>query len=123
MKTLITFISILIISSCGSSTQEYAGEKYVVETRVQLKEGSVSKVLELFKSTNPELVSSERDWIRASFASNDELNIVVVRAEWKNKESYLTFSNSSKFKETMRQFGQYFEEKPQVTITKVLFEM
>jgi heme-degrading monooxygenase HmoA len=79
--------------------------------------------LDLFKSTNPQLVSDQSDWIRATFSSVEERDIVIVNAEWKSKESYLNFSNSDKFKETMGQFGTYFKEKPKVKITKVLFEM
>lgn len=123
MKTILSIITILFFISCSQNTHDYSGEKYVVETTVRLKDRTANKVLELFKSTNPELVSNESDWIRASFSFNEEFNIVVVHAEWKTKESYLNFSNSAKFKETMSKFRKYFKQKPEVTITKVLFEM
>lgn len=98
-------------------------DRYIVETIVNLQEGKTNDVLELFKSTNPQLVSDESDWIKASFSSVEEKDIVIVRAEWKSKESYLRFANSERFKATMEQFGKYFLGKPKVTITKILFEM
>ena len=97
--------------------------RYIVETTVNLKEGKINKVLELFKSTNPQLISDEPDWIRASFSSIEEENIVIVRAEWKSQDSYLKFSDSEKFKLTMEKFGEYFVGKPKVTISRILFEM
>lgn len=97
--------------------------RYIVETTVNLQEGKTKEVLEFFKSTNSQLVSDESDWIKASFSSVEEKDIVIVRAEWKSKASYLKFSNSEKFKVTMRQFGTYFVGKPKVTISKILFEM
>ena len=97
--------------------------RYIVETTVNLQEGKTKEVLELFKSTNPKLVSDESDWIKASFSSVEDNDIVIVRAEWKSKESYLKFSNSEKYKVTMGQFGKYFVGKPKVAITKILFEM
>ena len=97
--------------------------RYVVETTVNLQKGKTDEVLKLFKSTNPQLVSKESDWIRASFSSVEGADIVIVRAEWKSKESYLKFSNSDKFKSTMAQFGKYFVGKPKVSIAKILFEM
>ena len=103
--------------------QQKTDEKYIVETTVQLQNGTTNDVLELFKSTNPELVKDQPDWISASFSSVEEEDVVVVRAEWKSKKSYLEFSNSDKFKNTMSKFRKYFAEKPTVTITRVLFEM
>ena len=97
--------------------------RYIVQTTVNLQEGKTKEVLELFKATNPQLVSDEPDWIKASFSSVEEKDIVIVRAEWKRKESYLKFSNSEKFKMTMGQFGKYFVGKPKVMISKILFEM
>jgi len=97
--------------------------RYIVETTVKLQEGKTNEVLELFRSTNPALVRDESDWIKASFASVEENDIVIVRAEWKSKESYLKFSNSEKFRETMGQFRQYFSGRPEVSIAKILFEM
>ncbi len=98
-------------------------DRYIVQTTVNLQQGKANEVLELFKSTNPELVSDQSDWIKASFSSVEGKDIVIVNAVWKNKESYLKFSNSEKFKVTMGQFGKYFVGKPKVTISKILFEM
>lgn len=97
--------------------------RYIVETTVTLKKGKINEVLDLFKSTNPQLITDEPDWIRASFSSIEEENIVIVRAEWKSQDSYLKFSESKKFKSTMKKFGKYFVGKPKITISKILFEM
>ena len=97
--------------------------RYIIETKVPIKPGKIDQVLDLFKATNPDLVSNESDWIRASFSSNEEDNLVIVRAEWKNQDSYIKFSSSEKFKTTMSQFAPFFAGKPEVSITKVLFEM
>jgi heme-degrading monooxygenase HmoA len=109
--------------SCTEKSHMNNADRYIIETIVNLKEGKTKEVLELFKSTNPQLVSDEPDWIKASFSSVEEKDIVIVRAVWKSKESYLKFSNSEKFKVTMREFGKYFVGKPKVTFTKILFEM
>lgn len=97
--------------------------RYIVETTVKLNEGKTNEVLDLFKSTNPQLIRDEPNWIRASFSSVEQENIVIVRAEWKNQDSYLKFSDSEKFKLTMEKFRKFFVGKPKVTISKVLFEM
>ena len=96
---------------------------YIIQTTVKLKEGTTTEVLELFKSTNPQLVSDEPDWMRASFAAIEEENVVIVRAEWTSRESYLKFAESEKFRSTMERFGTYFVGQPKVTISRVLFEM
>ena len=111
------------MSSCGEKRPNNNPDKFVVETTVRVTEGKTQEVLELFKSTNPVLVSEEPDWIQASFSFIEDINIVIVRAEWKSKESYIKFSDSDKYKETMGQFGKYFIGKPNVMISKVLFEM
>ena len=112
-----------LLSSCGEKSHINNNGSYIVQTTVNLQEGKTHEVLELFKSTNPKLVSGESDWIRASFSSVEGKNIVIVREEWKSKESYLKFSNSEKFKAIMGQFGKYFAGKPEVAISKILFEM
>lgn len=121
-RMLIVAVMCLLIA-CVEKSHMNNTNRYIVETTVNLQEGKTKEVLELFKSTNPQLVSDESDWIKASFSSVEEKDIVIVRAEWKSKESYLKFSNSEKFKVTMRQFGKYFVGMPKVTISKILFEM
>ena len=123
MKNIIAIVTIYLLSSCGENVNQVTSDRYTVETTVQLKKGATNEVLELFKLTNPELISDEPDWLRASFSTISDVDLVIVRAEWKSKESYLKFSNSEKFQETMGKFGKYFAEKPKVIITKVLFEM
>ena len=123
MERLLIIAVMCLFISCTDKNHMNTTDKYIVETTVNLKEGKTKEVLELFKSTNPQLVSDEPDWIKASFSSVEEKDIVIVRAVWKSKESYLKFSNSEKFKVTMRKFGKYFVGKPKVTFTKILFEM
>ena len=123
MKNTIALVTVFLLSSCGENVPQVGTERYIVETTVQLKKDATNEVLELFKSTNPELVRDEPDWIRATFSTISAEDLVIVRAEWKSKESYVEFSNSEKFKETMGKFGNYFAEKPKVIISKVLFEM
>ena len=123
MKKTLLICSLVALISCDQQLKEYTGPKYVVQTTVQIKDGTTSEVLALFKSTNPELVKNEEDWIRASFASDEDKNMVTVRAVWKSKESYLSFANSDKFKNTMASFSTYFESRPEVSISEILFEM
>lgn len=123
MNKLVVIAAMCLFISCTAKNQMKTTDRYIVETTVNLHEGKINEVLELFKSTNPQLVRDESDWIKASFSSVEEKDVVIVRAEWKSKASYLRFSNSKKFKAMMRQFGKYFIDKPKVTISKILFEM
>ena len=123
MKNIILITIASILASCGGNHNNYNMDRYIVETTVHLQPGKTKEVLELFISTNPALVAGEKDWIRASISAVDDEDIIIVRADWKSKTSYLNFSNSSKFKETMGQFGKFFAGQPQVVISKVLFEM
>jgi quinol monooxygenase YgiN len=123
MRELIGIAIISLLLSCGVPPTAHMVDRYIIETEVQLLEGKTDEVLALFKSTNPELVSGESDWIRASFSAVEGADIIIVRAEWKSKASYTKFSSSARFKEIMGEFGKYFKAKPEVTITKVLFEM
>jgi len=97
--------------------------RYIVTTTVPIKEGKIPEVLALFKKTNPNLVKNQKDWVRAIFSSNEKTGVVMVQAYWVNAQSYMEFSNSSEFRQTMQQFGQYFAGKPEVTINEILFEM
>ena len=122
MKNAFLITLICLSLSCEEQQQAKETGNYIVETTVQLQPGKIHEVLELFKVTNPELVRKQSDWVSASFSKLEEKDIVIVRAEWKNKASYLKFAQSEKFKKAMGQFNPYFIEKPKVTITKVLFE-
>lgn len=123
MKSILIIAVISLFVSCGETSQRGNTDRYIVQTTVNLQHGKTNEVLELFKLTNPQLVSDQSDWVRATFSSVEEQDVVIVNAEWKSKESYLNFSNSEKFKETMEQFGKYFKGNPEVTISKILFEM
>jgi len=123
MKKLLFLASVCLLVSCSEAKPKQQIDRFIIETIVQLQQGKTNQVLELFKSTNPDLVRGESDWIMASFSAVEGKDMVIVRAEWKSKTSYLKFSNSEKFKKTMAQFGKYFLGKPKVTISKVLFEM
>ncbi len=123
MKSIMPFYLFCLLTACGTNSQSEFSSSYIVETIVQVQPNKTGDVLQLFKSTNPKLVRNEPDWISASFSSIEEKDIVIVRAKWKAKTSYTKFSNSEKFKKTMKQFNPYFTSKPEVHISKVLFEM
>jgi len=96
---------------------------YVVITKVQLKSGQIETVQKLFEETNPALVESQTEWLRAIFTANKETNQVTILAFWKNSDAYQKFSSSSPFQQVMSQFSNYFASPPDVTINEVLFEM
>ena len=118
LKYLIIFS--LIFAGCSSDS---SASKYIVTTRVQIKAGEIDKVLQLFKDTNPALVKNQTDWVKAIFSKNSETNTVIVQAYWKSKASYLTFSKSNEFQNTMKKFGKYFAGKPEIEINEILFRM
>ena len=109
-----------MMTNCNANHTE---SKYLVATKVSIKEGATEQVLALFKATNPGLVKDQSDWVKAVFSKNAETNTVMVQAYWKDKESYLKFSQSKGFKETMKGFGKYFNGKPEVKINEILFQM
>lgn len=117
----ISFLFILLTTvSCNSNNSD---SKYLVTTKVPINEGEIDKVLKLFIATNPALVKDQQDWVKAVFSKNEASNIVIVQAYWKSKESYLKFSQSKKFQETMKDFGKHFRGKPAVEINEILFQM
>jgi heme-degrading monooxygenase HmoA len=123
MKKWLIIAATCLLISCAQKSPMNIADRYIIETTVKIQEGKTNEVLALFKSTNPQLVKGESDWITASFSVVEGMDMVVVRAEWKSKASYLKFSTSEKFKSAMGQFGKHFAGKPEVTITKVLFQM
>lgn len=122
MRHLIV-IPIIVSFFAISCNQNQQMPKYIVTTKVKIKKGQIDKVLQLFKDTNPDLVQGQQDWIKATFSKNEATSTVMVQAFWKNKESYLKFSKSSDFQNTMKEFGSYFAGKPNVEISEILFEM
>ncbi len=123
MKHLIISLAVCFLFSCQEEKKLEYSERYIVETTVQLKEGKTEEALKLFAASNPELVKDQPDWLKASFSEVEGEDIVIVRAQWRSKESYQEFSSSDQFKETMNGFRHYFRGRPKVTISKVLFEM
>ncbi|MEM7162509.1 MAG: antibiotic biosynthesis monooxygenase [Bacteroidota bacterium] len=123
MKKSFLFIAFFALFSCTNENTLHSSEKYIVETSVKVKAGTTQNVLDLFKRTNPLLVENESDWLKASFATDEEKSLVIVRAEWKSKEAYINFSVSDRFSQTMQDFRKYFDGRPEVHISKVLFEM
>ena len=117
------FLLIILFLPFLSCNQDQENPKYIVTTKVQIKNGEIEKVLELFKDTNPKLVKNQTDWVKAVFSKNDKSNTVMVQAYWKSEKSYLNFSRSSEFQNTMKGFGQYFIGKPNIEISEILFEM
>jgi|GEM_PF-6014360 len=96
---------------------------YMISTSVQIKPGQLEQVLELFKETNAALVRDQEDWVKAHFSADISTDKVLVTAYWKNPESYKQFSRSDEFRKTMSRFQPYFMTRPEVLITRVLFEM
>lgn len=117
------YLSLLVSFTLFSCTSSNKKANYLVTTKVQIQEGKINEVLNLFKETNPELVKDQKDWVKATFSKNKETNTVMVQAYWIEKDSYLAFSKSKNFQNTMKQFGQYFARKPVVEINELLFEM
>ena len=122
MRTIV-MIELLISFALQSCNDRNVKEHYLITTRVELVEGKIPDVLKLFQDTNPDLVKGQHEWIKAIFSANEEKSTVMVQAFWKNVEAYQQFASTEKFKNTMAQFGAYFKSKPEVEITKVLFEM
>ena len=124
-KLILLVFSLVLFASCNDQIESNASllNHYVVETRVPIQKGQTEAVLELFKSTNLALVQNESDWVRATFSKIENEDVVIVRAIWKNVSSYRTFSASTHFRETMGQFGKYFTGPPEVSVSRILFEM
>jgi len=121
MKILLLFFPFLIFTlGCQNNS---GGAKFIVTTTVEIQAGKIDNVLQLFKETNPALVQEQDDWVKAVFSKSDESNSVMVQAYWKNKASYIKFKESEKYKSVMKDFGQYFAEKPNVKFNEILFEM
>ena len=123
MKSTILIPILLLCYACGDPDSNKDLGHYIVETEVQVKEGHIQDVLKLFSSTNPELVAGESDWVKATLSVVEKKDIIIVRAYWKDKLSYLKFSSTDAFRNTMKEFSQHFESRPKVTISKVLFAM
>lgn len=96
---------------------------YIVTTKVKIQSRTIDEVLKRFKSTNPDLIKDQDDWVKAIFTVNAENNEVVVHAYWLNKESYIEFSKSQKFLDVMAGFRGFFAAPPEVEINEILFEM
>jgi len=120
---LLKFFPILLFLFFTNCNPDQTASKYIVTTKVQIKSGEIDKVLQLFKETNPDLVKDQSDWVKAVFSKNEKASTVMVQAYWKSKASYLKFSASSEFQNTMKGFRQYFNGKPDVEINEILFEM
>jgi len=96
---------------------------YVVMTRVKLRSGTSDQCAELFRESNPDMVSEEKDWLGARMIFDSETNIVTVLATWRNAESYKNLSASPRFQKTMQEFGQFFASPPEITTNDVLVDM
>lgn len=117
---LLPFMVALFLLSCAPNSPQ---AKFIVTTIVPIQDGKINDVLHLFKSTNPELVENENDWVKAVFSKNEAAQTVMVQAYWQSEASYKNFSQSEKFQNTMKRFGKYFKGKPEVVINEILFEM
>jgi quinol monooxygenase YgiN len=96
---------------------------YIVLTRVKLHAGTVEKCAELFRQSNPDIVSEEQDWHGAQMIFDSETDVVTVLAKWSDASSYRRMSDSPKFKKAMSEFGQFFASAPEVSVNDVLVDM
>ena len=96
---------------------------HIVMTRVKLRDGTSGQCAELFRSTNPDLVKDEQDWLGAKMLFDSESSTVTVLASWKNKESYKALSATPKFQATMQEFARFFASPPEITTHDLLVEM
>lgn len=97
--------------------------RFAVITKVKVKPESIDLLAKLFAETNPTLVEKEIDWVEAKFTANRAANEITVLAFWINDKSYLQFSSSETFRNTMQQFVSHFTEAPRVQINEILVEM
>jgi quinol monooxygenase YgiN len=95
---------------------------HVVITRVEVEEGSIDELAELFDRSNRELVSGHEDWLGAWFTANRETNEVTVLARWKDPTSYQRLRESDDFAAVMAQFAQRFVAPPVVSVNQLLVE-
>lgn len=95
----------------------------VVMTSVQLREGHVDAVRDLFASTNPGLVADQDDWIAAKFTADRASDRVTVLAFWRNAAAYRDFAASDEFRVVMERFASHFASPPEVVVHEILFEM
>ena len=96
---------------------------YVVMTRVKLKPGTSGICAQLFKETNPELVSTETDWLGARMIFDRDTDVLTVLATWRDTDSYQRLKDSAKFQSTMREFSRHFASPPEISANEVLVEM
>ena len=96
---------------------------HVVMTRVKLRPGTIGECAELFRQTNPDLVSDEADWLGAQMIFDSETDTVTVLATWRDAESYRRMSASDEFKATMSNFSRFFAAAPEVSVNRVLVDM
>jgi len=96
---------------------------YAVMTRVQVEEGSIDELAELFDATNRELVADHDDWLGAWFTADRAAGEVTVIARWRKADSYERLRNSSEFQSTMAQFARRFVGPPTVSVNEILVEM
>lgn len=96
---------------------------FAVITTVQVQEGSIDELAELFDTTNRDLVAGHDDWLGAWFTANRERSTVTVVARWRNADGYLQLRDSAAFQATMARFAERFEGPPDVSINEILLEM
>ena len=97
--------------------------EFAVITRVDVAEGSIDRLAELFNLTNRELVAAHEEWLGATFTANRETSQVTVIARWKTASGYVTLRQSPEFQQIMARFGKDFTSPPVVTVNEILIEM
>ncbi len=96
---------------------------FVVLTTVQVEEGSIDELAQLFDSTNRALVAGHDDWLGAWFTANREASEVTVIAQWRDASSYPALRETPEFQQTMARFAEKFVAPPSVSINEVLVQM
>ena len=96
---------------------------YVVMTRIKLKPGTYEICAELFRETNPDLVSTETDWLGARMLFDHDTDVLTVLATWRDTKSYQRLRASPKFQNIMQKFGRHFASPPEISMNEVLVDM
>ncbi len=96
---------------------------HIIVTTVEVEEGSIGGLAELFDATNRELVAEHDDWLAAFFTADRETSTVTVIAHWRQASSYATLRSSPEFASTMAKFAEKFVGPPHVSVNEVLVQM
>lgn len=92
-------------------------------TRVKLRPNTSDQCSDLFRKSNPDIVADETDWQGAKMIFDRDTEIVTVLATWRDIESYKKMSGSTKYRNAMSEFSQFFASVPEISVNQVMIEM